>query len=119
MVSVSVLVVDDDRPFREAAGELLTARGFDVVGYAGRDDEAVAAVQQLRPDAVLLDVRLPGLDGLGLARRLSGGEKAPVVLLTSSDPNAANQSLAIECGAVGFVPKADLVDTDLGRYFTS
>lgn len=114
-----VLVVDDDPSFSEAVGELLSARGFEVVGYAGDEDEAMVAIQQLRPDAVLLDIRLPGSDGLDLARRLSTGHPAPAVLLTSSDPDAANQRLALESGAVGFVPKAELGGADLGRYFAS
>ncbi len=112
-------MVDDDPSFREAVGELLSARGFRVVGYAQDGDEATAAVQQLRPDAVLLDIRLPGADGLDVARRLSVDDPAPVVLLTSSDPDAASQRLALEYGAVGFVPKAELGATDFGRYFAS
>jgi DNA-binding NarL/FixJ family response regulator len=116
---VCVLVIDDDPSFREAVGELLCARGFEGVGYAQDGDEATAAIQQLRPDAVLLDIRLPGSDGLALARRLSAGHPAPAVLLTSSDPDAANQRLALASGAVGFVPKADLGGTDFERYFAS
>lgn len=116
---VSVLVVDDDQPFREAAAELLRARGFEVAGYAGNEDQAVVAVQQLRPDAVLLDIRLPGSDGFQVARRLSGSDGAPTILLTSSDPDIANQQLAITCGAVGFVAKGDLAGTDFKRYFSS
>jgi len=116
-VLVSILVVDDDLPFREAAAELLKARGFEVAGYAGNEDQAIAAVKQLRPDAVLLDVRLPGPDGFQVARRLSSGDDPPAVLLTSSDPDIADQPLTVSCGAVGFVAKADLASTDLGRYF--
>jgi CheY-like chemotaxis protein len=118
-VPVCVLVVDDDPSFSEAVGELLSVRGCEVVGYAEDEDEAMAAIEQLRPDAVLLDIRLPGSDGLDLARRVSTGRPAPAVLLTSSDPDAANQRLALESGAVGFIPKADLWCTDLARYFTS
>lgn len=116
---VCVLVVDDDPSFREAVGDLLSARGFEVVGYAQDEDAAMTAIEQLRPDAVLLDIRLPGSNGLCVARRLSAGQPAPAVLLTSSDPDAANQRLALESGAVGFVPKAELGGTDLGRYFAS
>ncbi len=114
-----VLVVDDDLSFRAAVGDLLSARGFEVVGYAQDEGGAMAAVEQLRPDAVLVDIRLPGSDGFCLARRLSTGRPAPVVLLTSSDPDAANERLALESGAVGFVPKAELGGTDLGQYFAS
>ena len=79
-------MVDDDKAFREAAAELLS-RGFEVAGYAGNEDQAVVTIQQLRPDAVLLDIRLPGSDGFEVARRLSSGDDAPTILLTSSDPD--------------------------------
>jgi CheY-like chemotaxis protein len=118
-MSVSVLVVDDDLSFREAVGELLSVRGFDVVGYAGDEDEAVSAVRQLRPDAVLLDIGLPGRDGFEVARRFSGCDHRPAVLLTSSNALAANQALALQCGAVGFVAKTHLATADLGRYLAS
>jgi CheY-like chemotaxis protein len=118
-VPVSVLVVDDDKAFREAAAELLRARGFEVAGYAGNEDQAVVTIQQLRPDAVLLDIRLPGSDGFEVARRLSSGDDAPTILLTSSDPDIGNMQLAVRCGAVGFVAKGDLASTDFKRYFPS
>jgi two-component system chemotaxis response regulator CheY len=118
-VPVCVLIVDDDPAFREAAGELLTARGFEVAGYAGDEDQAIVAVQRLRPDAVLLDIRLLGSNGLHLAQRISSADGAPAVLLTSSDPDIATQPLAVKYGAVGFVPKADLANTDLRHYFAA
>jgi CheY-like chemotaxis protein len=116
---VSILVVDDDPSFREAVSELLSDRGFDVAGYAGDEDEAVSAIRQLRPDAVLLDICLPGRDGFEVARRISRSDRGPAVLLTSSNALAANQALALECGAVGFVAKTHLATADLGRYLAS
>ena len=116
---MTVLVVDDDPSFREAVGELLMARGFEVVGYATNEDEALVAVNQLQPDAVLLDVHLPGPDGFHLAERLAELHPAPTVLLTSTDSEAGSQPLAVGCGAVGFVAKADLASTDLNCYFSS
>jgi CheY-like chemotaxis protein len=116
-VPTSVLVVDDDPAFRMVAGELLNARGFDVAGYAGDEDETISAVQRLRPGGVLLDLHLAAEDGFQVARRLSSFGQPPAVLLTSADSDAANRPLAIECGAVGFVPKADLAVADLRCYF--
>lgn len=115
----SVLIVDDDPAFRAAVSELLQAKGFDVMGCAGSEDETITAVRRLRPAGVLLDVWLSGQDGFQVARELAALEQPPAVLLTSSDSYAANQSLAKECGAVGFVPKADLAATDLRLYFGS
>ena len=67
-----------------------------------------------------LDIRLPGSDGFCMWHDGSLlADPAPAVLLTSSDPDAANQRLALESGAVGFVPKADLAALTSGSYFAS
>jgi CheY-like chemotaxis protein len=115
-VRVTVLVVDDSPSFRRTARAMLATRGFAVVGEATNCGEAVAAARELRPDAVLLDVHLPGVDGLAIAARLSSRVDAPRILLTSSDDEAVSQVLAKRAGAVGFVPKAELVAADLRRY---
>ena len=113
---VKVLVVDDSPSFRRAARVLLSTRGFAVVGEATNCDEAVVAACKLRPDAVLLDVHLADGDGLAIAARLSSGVGAPRILLTSSDDEAVSQMLVERVGAVGFVPKVELVAADLERY---
>jgi DNA-binding response OmpR family regulator len=114
---MSVLIVDDDPSFLEAVSDLLTARGFAVAGHARNGAEALEAVKDLCPDAVLLDVRLPDSDAFHLARRFSELERRPIMLFTSSDARVATHALAVECGAVGFVPKAELAGTDLTAYF--
>lgn len=114
-----MLVVDDNAAFREVVSELLHAQGLDVAGHASNEDETLSAVQRLRPAGVLLDVRLPGRDGFHVANRLAALDRPPTVLLTSSDSDAANQSLAHACGAVAFVPKEHLAGADLGSYFSS
>jgi PleD family two-component response regulator len=115
-VGTSVLVVDDDASFRDAVTELLRTRGFQVVGYAFDDKEAIEAVRTLHPEAILLDATLAALDDFGLVRRLAGPDETTLVLLTSSDRDAVTESLAQECGAVGFIPKIELVGADLQRY---
>jgi CheY-like chemotaxis protein len=118
-MSVRVLIVDDDPSFRDVATELLRTRGFDVVGVAVDGREAVDAVDPMNPDAVLLDVQLPGVEGLGLAAKLSRDGEGPRILLTSSDEEAVTEELAQRQGAVGFVPKSELALVDLGRYFSA
>jgi DNA-binding NarL/FixJ family response regulator len=115
-MATRVLIVDDDRSFRRTAAMLLRARSFEVVGEAADGREAIAAIEALQPDAVLLDVHLPDGDGLELARRLSPGGVGPRVLLTSSDADAASQELAERCGAAGFVAKTELASAGLERY---
>ena len=110
---VRVLVVDDSAPFRQAACQLLELRGFRVVGTSDSAAAGFEAVARLKPDAVLLDVRLPDGSGLDLCELLTREEDAPAVLLVSSD-EAADSALAKARGARGYVAKVDLWKADLG-----
>jgi DNA-binding NarL/FixJ family response regulator len=111
-----VLVVDDDALFRDVISRLLRARGFEVAGHAADETQAIEAVQRLQPAAVLLDVNLASSDGFTVSARLSGLDEDITVLLTSSDPDAATEELAQQCGAVGFIPKTHLARTNLRQY---
>lgn len=113
-----MLIVDDDPSFRATARRLLRARGLAVAGEASDYKEALAAVRELAPEGALVDVHLPGIDGLEVADGLSGDGVGPQVLLTSSDPGAATAALAEQHGAVGFVPKTELAGADLEGYFS-
>src|SRR4051794_13893582 len=83
-VRPTVLIVDDHEAFRSSARALLEAEGFDVVGEAADGHEAIEAVARPRPKIVLLDIQLPGRDGLEVAERLAAGTDPPVVVLVSS-----------------------------------
>jgi two-component system nitrate/nitrite response regulator NarL len=107
-----VLIVDESGAFRRAARELLERRGYRVVGTADTAAAGFEAVEQLKPDAVLLDVRLPDGSGLDLCEVLTREPDPPAILLISSD-GAADTALAKARGARGFVPKADLARVDL------
>ena len=119
MVSTRVLVVDDDPAFRAVLRELLHARGYQVVGEAGDGDEAVAAATVLRPSAVVLDLNLPGPDGLTVACMLRHTPDPPRVLLTSGEVDALPDDLIARSGAAGFVAKTELAVTDLVPYLGS
>jgi len=108
---VRVLIVDDSAPFRQAAHTLLELRGFRVVGTADGAAAGFEAFARLKPDAVLLDVRLPDGSGLDLCEVLTREESAPAVLLVSSD--GAHDRAPKTCGARGFVAKVDLWKVDL------
>ena len=104
----SLLIVDDDADFRAGARALLEVDGFRVLGEAADGESALEAAQRLRPEAVLLDIQLPGMDGFAVAERLAAGDDPPLVVLTSSR-DGADYGRGIEhCGASGFVPKGDL-----------
>ena len=105
----SLLIVDDDAGFRAGAKALLTADGFHVVGDAPDGKTALAAETRLRPQVVLLDIQLPGMDGFAVADSLVAGDEPPIVVLTSSRPAEAFRSRLREAPSVrGFIAKADL-----------
>lgn len=108
-VTRTVLIVDDHPSFRASARRMLEADGYEVVGEAEGGAAALAAAKRLRPGLVLLDVRLPDINGLEVARRLADAEGyiPQIVLISSHD--AADLGETIDAsGAHGFIPKGEL-----------
>ena len=104
----TVLIVDDHAGFRGFARRLLEADGYTVVGEAEDAASALAAVETLRPELVLLDIVLPDMDGFAVAERLLENGDGPIVVLTSSR-EAADFGMRLELGlARGFIHKDDL-----------
>jgi CheY-like chemotaxis protein len=101
-MSCTVLIVDDRSDFRLLARQLLETDGFTVVGEAADAQGALGAALELRPDVVLLDVRLPDGSGVDVARTMRTWAAPPMVVLTST---ADYTVAARECGAVAFIPK--------------
>lgn len=105
----SVLVVDDQPVFRRAAGSLIrSVPQLSLVGEAGSGEEAVECAARVRPDLVVMDVRLPGIDGIEATRRILLARPDTRVLLVST---YELEDLTVElkdCGATGFVRKQDL-----------
>lgn len=87
---------------------MLAAQGCDVVGAAASGEEALVAVERLAPDLVLLDLRLPGIDGVEVAERLAAMERAPAVILISSREAAAYEPRVVDAPVRGFLAKRDL-----------
>jgi DNA-binding NarL/FixJ family response regulator len=104
----TVLIVDDHEGFRQSASALLEAEGFRVVGKAADGPDAVAQAERLRPDVVLLDIQLPGVDGFTVAKRLAALPDPPhVVLISSREASAYGQRLG-ETPTRGFLAKREL-----------
>jgi DNA-binding NarL/FixJ family response regulator len=103
-----LLIVDDHAGFRLSASALLEAEGFDVVGLAANGSAAIEKARQLKPEAVLLDIQLPDVDGFAVAAELCSWPHAPVVVLTSSRDAATYGDALSGSPARGFLPKATL-----------
>ena len=103
----TVLIVDDHAGFRAGARALLEAEGFDVLGEAADGESAVEQARRLRPQVVLLDVQLPGMDGFAVAERLAAEPAAPAVVLISSRGQGAFRSRLDATPARGFITKSE------------
>lgn len=106
-MSLRVVLVDDDRRFRTMARRALVAEGIDVVAEVADGADAAAAVETWHPDVVLVDIRMPGIDGLEVARRLQGKAGDAVVILISTIDADHGRRLA-EGIAAGYLPKDEL-----------
>jgi DNA-binding NarL/FixJ family response regulator len=106
--SIGVLVVDDQLVFRQVAHEVIDAtEDFEMLGEAASGAHALLAVTQLAPDLVLLDVRMPGMDGIETAARLHAqNPKAVIVLITIEEAPNLPAGLS-SCGAAELVRKQD------------
>jgi DNA-binding NarL/FixJ family response regulator len=104
----TVLIVDDHAGFRQRARELLEEDGFEVVGEADDGESALEASSRLRPDVVLLDIQMPGLDGFSVADRIAAQRPAPAVVLISSRTAATYRRRLKTSPARGFIAKAEL-----------
>ena len=117
-----VVVAEDESLIRLDIVEMLRDNGFDVVGEAGDGETAVKLAEELKPDLVVMDVKMPQLDGISAAERLSKNHVAPVVLLTAFSQKDLVER-ASEAGALAYVVKpftqADLlpaIEIALSRY---
>jgi DNA-binding NarL/FixJ family response regulator len=103
-----IVIVDDDPSFLATVRLLLEAEGFVVVGEALNGVDGVAAVAELEPDIVLVDVNLPDIDGFEVVARLADGGRAPPVVLTSIRSAADFGDLIETSGAHAFISKAEI-----------
>jgi CheY-like chemotaxis protein len=106
-----VLVCDDSRPLREVLKETLENAGFEVVATAENGADAVTMAMDLLPDVVLMDMRMPVMDGLAATRELVELGGPPVILLTAYD-DPAHMEKSLAAGAIAQLNKGVPV-TDL------
>jgi AmiR/NasT family two-component response regulator len=117
-----VLIAEDEALIRLDLAEMLVEEGYDVVGEAGDGETAVRLAEELKPDLVILDIKMPIMDGLAAAERIAGERIAPVVILTAfSQRDLVERARA--AGAMAYLvkpfQKSDLVpaiEIALSRY---
>ncbi|MCB1246111.1 MAG: response regulator transcription factor [Acidimicrobiia bacterium] len=106
--SIGVVVVDDQEPYRAVlrlAVEMMD--GFELVGEADSGEAGIDLVDELRPDLVLMDVKMPGIDGLEATRRIVSMWPDTVVVVLSTYHADEFEALALDAGAAAFISKAD------------
>jgi DNA-binding NarL/FixJ family response regulator len=106
---IDVLIVDDQEPFRAAARNVVTAaRGFNVAAEAATGEEAVDLASVVEPDVILMDINLPGINGLEATGRIVAASPQIRVLLMSTYRVEDLPADARDCGAAAYVHKEDL-----------
>jgi len=121
-VAVRVVIAEDEAIIRFDLREILEEQGYEVVGETGRGDEAVTLVRDLQPDLAILDIRMPGIDGLAAAREINEEGRCAVLILTAfSQRNLIEE--ARDAGALAYLIKpftqAELIpaiEVALGRF---
>jgi two-component system invasion response regulator UvrY len=117
--SVGILTVDDQPLFRQAARDVIEATpGFACVGEAASGQEALEVVARLGPALILVDVRMPGMDGIETARRVLRARPSTVVVLVSVEDPADLPSNALSSGAAALIRKQDFRPTVLRRLWS-
>lgn len=117
-----VVIADDDPIIRMDLREMLNGLGYMVVGEAGDGQSAVNQARELRPDLVIMDIRMPEMDGIEAARTLTSEDIAPVLLLTAySEPELVQR--ATQAGVIGYLVKpfreaqlGPAIDVTLSRF---
>jgi response regulator NasT len=99
-----VVIAEDEAIIRLDLRELLEEEGYEVAGETGRGDEVIDLVRELRPDLAILDIKMPGLDGLSAARQIAGERLAAVLILTAFSQRELIEQ-ARDAGALAYLVK--------------
>ncbi|MGE0138104.1 MAG: ANTAR domain-containing response regulator [Ilumatobacteraceae bacterium] len=104
LVTIRVVVAEDEAIIRLDLKESLEEEGYEVVGEAGRGDQAIELVRELRPDLVILDIKMPGMDGLTAAKTIAAERLCAVLMLTAFSQREIIEE-ARDAGALAYLVK--------------
>src|SRR5690606_1957208 len=121
-LAVRVVIAEDEAIIRLDLKETLQEEGYEIVGETGRGDEAVELVRTLEPDVAILDIKMPGLDGLSVARQIADERLAAVLILTAFSQRDLIEE-ARDAGALAYLVKpfqrselVPAIEISLGRF---
>jgi AmiR/NasT family two-component response regulator len=121
-LATRVVIAEDEAIIRLDLKETLEEEGYEVVGETGRGDEAVKLVRELEPELAILDIKMPGMDGLAAAREIAGERRAAVLILTAFSQRDLIEQ-ARDAGALAYLVKPferseliPAVEVALGRF---
>jgi DNA-binding NarL/FixJ family response regulator len=119
--AIRTVVIDDSAQFLSSLGELVSQCGrLELVGCARSASEGIGLVERVHPDLVLMDLLMPGMNGLEATRRIARSDGLPRVVMMSVHQSAELARTSLEAGADAFVHKRDLWDElhrSIGRWF--
>src|SRR5512140_1948571 len=107
---IRVIIADDHPMVHEGLASMLTAKGIDIVGEASTGREAIELVKSVKPTVVLMDVRMPDLDGLEACRLLHRDQPDLPVIIVTTYENPAYMAKAVSAGAAGYILKGTTRD---------
>ena len=119
-MSVAVLVVDDQLPFRLAARAVVSrAEGFELAGEAASGEEAITKAAELHPDLVLMDINMPGMNGIEATKQIVDAEPSTVVFLCSTYQLADLPADAVTSGARAYLNKEEFAPDALATLWAA
>ncbi len=118
--TVRVLIVDDQQPFRSAARLVVELTdGFEFAGEAETGEDGLRLFRELGPDLILMDIKMPGMDGLETTREILSIDETAIIIVLSTYESDEYEQVALDAGAIAFISKSDFGPDTLATTWAS